>query len=131
GRDGRRAFAIPADRSSRDPELLELDRLSFAAWLGREGFDRPALRWLLEYGCRDDYGCTLETTSAWAGLHYLCARRADDRSRDVALTWPEGNGRLIELLLQAAAPARVLSDRLCYRLLPAAGEERSEAWVVS
>ncbi len=132
GRDGRRAFAIPTDASSRDPELLALDRRSFAEWLDEEGFVRPAVRWLLEYGCRDDYGCTLATTSAWAGLHYLCARRGGDRSRDVVLTWPEGNARLVERLLTAAGAARVLARRLCYRLVPEPGPDgRAEAWVTS
>src|SRR5262245_45571971 len=35
GSDGRSAFQIPLELSSRDPELLELDRISMAAWLDR------------------------------------------------------------------------------------------------
>ncbi len=131
GSDGRRAFALPADLSSRDPDLLALDRISFAAWLDQEGLTRPALRWLLEYACRDDYGCTLDTTSAWAGLHYFCARRGADRSREVVLSWPEGNGRLVDLLQTAASPARIEASRLCFRLLPGdAPGDPSEAWAV-
>ena len=99
---GRRAFTIPLDRAAGDPDLRALDTISFATWLERNGFTRPAIRWYLDYACRDDYGCNLETTSAWAGLHYFAARACDDPSRDVILTWPEGNGRLIQLLASAA-----------------------------
>ena len=37
-------------------ELRALDAISFAAWLDREGLHAPALRWYLDYCCRDDYG---------------------------------------------------------------------------
>ena len=130
GADGARAFAIPADLSSRDPGLLALDEVSFGAWLDAEGFDDPALRWLLEYACRDDYGCTLATTSAWAGLHYFCARRTDDPTRDVVLTWPEGNGRLVRLLREQA-PVPFEGQTVCVRLLPGASPgDSSEAWLL-
>lgn len=115
---GRRAFVIPVDQSGRDPELLALDRISFAAWLDQQGIDRPAVRWLLEYGCRDDYGCSLATTSAWAGLHYHAARVDEDPTRDVTLTWPEGNARLVQHLLALHGPARVRGRSLCLRLWP-------------
>jgi hypothetical protein len=118
GADGRRAFALPVDASSRDPELTALDGLSFAEWFAREGFSSRALRWWLDYACRDDYGCTLETTSAWAGLHYFVARESDDPSRDVTLTWPEGNGRLVQLLRQAAPSARFRGRALCVKVDP-------------
>ncbi len=121
GADGRRAFAIPVDRSSRDPDLLALDGLSLADWLEREGLGgAPALRWYLDYACRDDYGCRLETTSAWAGLHYFVAREGDDPSRDEILTWPEGNGRLVDLLAAARGGTRFVGRSLCLRLLPGA-----------
>lgn len=128
--EGRRAFAIPVERSGRDPELLALDQLSFAAWLDREGITRPAVRWWLEYGCRDDYGCDLSTTSAWAGLHYHAARRDEDPSRDVTLAWPEGNARLVALLLGLGGPARVRPRHLCLRLLPGAAPGQPSAALV-
>jgi glycine/D-amino acid oxidase-like deaminating enzyme len=129
GSDGRRAFAIPVDLSSRDPELLALDGISCAAWLEREGFRSPRLRWLLDYACRDDYGCTLETTSAWAALHYFAARRGAGPDRDTVLTWPEGNARLVEHLLAAHDGQAVEGKTLCVRLLPGAEPEApSEAW---
>ncbi|MGK4005777.1 FAD-dependent oxidoreductase [Sorangium sp. So ce1036] len=106
GADGRAAFQIPLDRSSRDPELLELDRLSMAAWLDREGYRTPFLRWYVRYAMLDDFGGELEEISAWAGLHYFAGRKA--RSPELAgsryLVWPEGNGRLVKALLERAAP---------------------------
>jgi len=71
---GRRAFAIPIAAGSDDADLIALDRIDAAQWLAREGYRSPRLRWLLEYGCRDDYGLELTETSAWAALWYYAAR---------------------------------------------------------
>jgi monoamine oxidase len=98
-RDGRGApgFAVPSAYSSPSPELLQLDAQSFAAWCDAHSFTSPRLRFYLEYGTRDDMGTTLDQTSAYAGLHYHCAR-LDGRGSSAFLTWPEGNGRLIQHL---------------------------------
>lgn len=95
-RDGRPAFAVPMERSSRDPELLALDRLSFADWLARENLGGAPLLWYCDYACRDDFGARPAATSAWAGLHYFAARPADE----TVLTWPEGNGWLTRRLAE-------------------------------
>jgi monoamine oxidase len=89
----------------------ELDALTFAAWLDREGLTDAHLRWYLDYCCRDDYGAGSATVSAWAGLHYFASRHGfnppgEQADRDAVLTWPEGNGWL------AARLARPLGDRL-------------------
>lgn len=117
---GRRAFAIPVDLSSQDPDLLALDNETFAAWFERHGFKSAGLRWLLDYSCRDDYGTTIEETSAWAGLHYFCARRSPDGTREAILTWPEGNAKLVELLLTHSGAPRVETRSLCVQLQPGA-----------
>lgn len=105
GKDGRRAFSIPIDTSSGDPELRALDRLSFRAWLDREGYQGEHLRWLLDYSCRDDYGAGLDHVSAWAGIHYFASRngRASNAEHDTVLTWPAGNGWLVDKLRTAIA----------------------------
>src|SRR5262249_37671301 len=56
GTDGRSAFDIPLDQSSRDPELLELDRISMATWMDREGYRSPFFRWYVRYAMLDDFG---------------------------------------------------------------------------
>jgi protoporphyrinogen oxidase len=100
---GRKAFAIPRARGSDAPEVQALDRQSMAQWFERKGFHSERLRWLLEYACRDDYGTTLETTSAWAGIFYFAARKTGpgEESRPL-LSWPEGNGWLVDRLSQPA-----------------------------
>ncbi len=103
GDDGRPAFALPIYYSSRDPDLLALDTLPFAAWVRSQGWGSPVLRAHLRYCMRDDYGCEPDAVSAWAGIHYFAGRRgwAADGAQDNLLTWPEGNDRL----------ARAMADR--------------------
>jgi phytoene dehydrogenase-like protein len=93
--NGRRAFDLPRARGSDAEEVRALDRLSMAAYLDARGWTSPRLRWLVEYGCRDDFGATLGQTSAWAGVHYFAARLGADGQPADFLTWPEGNGRLV------------------------------------
>lgn len=105
-------FAIPTLRSNLSPLLMALDAVPFQAWLDRERFTDPHLRWYLDYCCRDDYGAGMAHVSAWAGIHYFASRHGfhapgeDNAERDAVLTWPEGNGWLTR---QLALP---LGDRL-------------------
>lgn len=114
GADGRKVFAIPVAAASTDPEWTALDRISFAAWLVRENFVNPALRWYLDYCCRDDYGANAAQVSAWAGLHYFAARngQAANAERGAVLTWPGGLDTLATRLERAAfaAPSATRSD---------------------
>jgi hypothetical protein len=110
---GRRlSFVIPTARGRWSAELDALDAVSFAAWLDAQGFSAPALRWYLDYCCRDDYGAGAGQVSAWAGLHYFASRHGfrapgdANEDRDGLLTWPEGNAWL------AARLAAPLADRL-------------------
>jgi monoamine oxidase len=119
-----RRFALRVEQARRQSRFIipvaaippaaqrELDALTFAAWLDREGLRDAQLRWYLDYCCRDDYGAGLGTVSAWAGIHYFASRHgfqppgAENGERDAVLTWPEGNGWLTRKL---AAP---LGERL-------------------
>jgi protoporphyrinogen oxidase len=92
---GRRAFDLPRARGSDADEVRALDSLSMAAYLDAHGWRSARLRWLVEYGCRDDFGTTLAQTSAWAGVHYFAARLGENGEGADFLTWPEGNGRLV------------------------------------
>jgi hypothetical protein len=115
---GRRAFAIPVATSSDDSEITALDRITIAEWLERKGFTSPRLLWLVEYGCRDDYGMTLKTASAWAGLFYFASRvlKPGDEAQPL-ITWPEGNGRLISHLY-GKARSKVLLGRAACEIVP-------------
>jgi phytoene dehydrogenase-like protein len=114
GRDGRPAFAIPLELSSRDADLVALDALSMERWLDREGYRSPRLRWYVAYACRDDFGATLAQTSAWAGVHYFASR---PDGNDEFLVWPEGNGWLARRLA-ASLGDRVRTGALAFDVAP-------------
>jgi phytoene dehydrogenase-like protein len=100
---GRRAFAIPVAAGSDDAEVTALDQAPMSEWLDRRGWNSARLRWLIDYACRDDYGLTLDQTSAWAGLFYFASRvkKPGDQAEPL-MTWPEGNGRLVSHLFEKA-----------------------------
>lgn len=100
GVDGKPAFAIPIDLSSQDPKYKDLDKISMAQWLTENKFDSKPLLWYVQYCCKDDYGSNPDTVSAWAGLHYFAGRRgkAANGEHNTVVTWPEGNGFLVEKL---------------------------------
>jgi monoamine oxidase len=126
------AFAIPTARARWNDSLTALDRTTFAAWLDARGLVAPALRWYLDYCCRDDYGAGSADVSAWAGLHYFASRHGfrapGDEAREIGesgvLTWPEGNAWLVERL---AAP---LGERLHAARVVVAVEEGRDAVTV-
>lgn len=96
---GQRAFVIPTRLSSDDPAVTDLDRISMAEWLRQHGWTSSRLHWLVDYSCRDDYGLSAERTSAWAGLLYFAARlKAPGAEHQPVITWPEGNGYIINHL---------------------------------
>ena len=116
GKDGRKAFSIPMEMSSRDSDLLALDRVSFREFLHRQGLDSVPLNWYANYACRDDYGCHYGEVSAWAGLHYFCSRDGGgDSDESAVLTWPEGNGWIVKKL-EAKLKAKVKTRSLVYGL---------------
>jgi len=100
GRDGKKAFAIPLDKSSQDAELLALDNITMLAWMKGHDFVSEELLWYANYCCRDDFGTTLEVTSAWAGIHYFASRSGQAANAGAAdvITWPQGNGWLADKL---------------------------------
>lgn len=118
---GRKAFAVPIETGSDDAEWTQLDRLSMADWLAREGFTSKRLVWLVDYACRDDYGATAQHISAWAGLWYFCARQTGEEKNDGYLSWPEGNGRLIAQLVKSLGAGQLRKDVLIHTLSPVEG----------
>jgi hypothetical protein len=94
---GRRAFTLPVANCSDDSEVEDLDKISFGEWLRKKGFSSERLIWYCDYACRDDYGLTLDETSAWAGLLYFCSRvRKSGQESQPFITFPEGNGRFVD-----------------------------------
>lgn len=117
GADGRPAFAIPLDLSSQDEELLALDNISLAKWLKDNNFQCRPLLWYVNYCCRDDYGSTPENVSAWAGLHYFAGRSgtAANAENNAVVTWPEGNGFLVNKLKELLAK-NIITDAVVSRI---------------
>ena len=116
GADGKDAFTIPLDNSSADETFRKLDAITFRQYLTAEGFTSNYLLWYLDYGCKDDYGSNLDTTSAWAGLHYFASRKGKGSNTNSAgvLTWPEGNGFLMEHLRKQVEQTGIFSAQLAY-----------------
>jgi NAD(P)-binding Rossmann-like domain len=119
GEDGQLLFQIPIALSSSDSRNRALDNISMAAWLDKHHYHSKALRWYVNYCCRDDYGLTIERTSAWAGLHYFAGRRgtAANAEPNAVLTWPEGNGWLVQQLHNKLG-ALTQSGAMVYRVTP-------------
>ncbi len=119
GSDGKPAFAIPVDASSADPALRSLDSKSMAEFLQQHGWDSPYLRWYVGYCCADDYGTSIENTSAWAGIHYFASRRgvAANAKGSTVLTWPEGNAFLAGKL-KTFPPANVRTGHAAFSITP-------------
>src|SRR5215207_9582504 len=114
----RRAFTLPVSACSDDSEVTALDRVSMSEWMDARGLTSPRLRWWVDYACRDDYGMTLEQTSAWAGLFYFCSRVSAPKTESQSLiTWPEGNGRLVQHLFEKAR-ANIQLDRAAVEVVP-------------
>ena len=100
GHDGKYAFNIPIDQSSADNVYRNLDKISFKTYLHNKGFTSKYLLWYLNYCCKDDYGQQTGKVSAWAGLSYFAGHKgksANAGDGDI-LTWPEGNGWLVNQL---------------------------------
>jgi phytoene dehydrogenase-like protein len=108
------AFAVPSRTAPRAAVAgtAALDAESMSAWLDRERFRSPALRWYVDYACRDDYGALARDTSAWAGVHYFASRAPHEEG---PLTWPEGNGFVVRALLQRLG-ARVVTSAPAHRV---------------
>ena len=123
-------FTIPSALGVRRDSSL--DRLSMDAWLTAQGFTSPRLRWYVDYACRDDFGASARQSSAWAGIHYFAAREPNEQG---PLTWPAGNGWIVERLLaklsrhiQTGAPVtRVRREGARWRLTTPGVEYAADA----
>jgi hypothetical protein len=122
GRDGKDAFAIPVDRSSKDEELVKLDGLTMKEWLLQNNFHSGYLHWYVNYCTRDDFGTNYDRTSAWMGIHYFASRKGKGANAGHAdvLTWPEGNGFLVKQLSKNMLP-RIKTGKLAVKLAQANG----------
>ena len=119
GVDGLEAFAIPVDRSSKDPQFTELDAITMKEWLHRNGYRSQEMEWYVNYCTRDDFGTSSDLISAWTGIHYFAGRKGAgaNAKRDDVLTWPEGNGWLVTRLTEPIADC-LMTNALVIRVVP-------------
>ena len=134
------AFAMPTSRSRWSPALAALDAVTFSAWLDGRGLASPALRWYLDYCCRDDYGAGAAQVSAWAGLHYFASRHGfrppgDDGRKgdggdngDALLTWPEGNAWLADRLAAPLGGDRLHGGRVVLAVREGRDDVAVDVW---
>ena len=117
GADGARRSPFPSTSAPAIPTCWRWTGCPCATSCYNTGLDSEPLHWYVNYACRDDYGCRYDETSAWMGIHYFASRDAlaRDADSDDVLTWPEGNGWLVE---KAAGTAGAASGhrRLVWRL---------------
>lgn len=117
--NGRRAFTIPVAECSNADEVMALDNLSMQQWMMERGWTSRHLNWYIDYACRDDYGLTIEQTSAWAGIFYFAARVSNPGEESQSfITWPEGNGRLVAHLRDLVAD-HILTGHAVSQIQPA------------
>ena len=115
---GKRAFVVPVGMASIDSQVTDLDKISFADWLSRNGFNSERLIWYCDYACRDDYGSKLDQTSAWAGLFYFCSRvRKAGVDSQPFITFPEGNGRFVNHFYETVKD-NVRSSQVVVSIIP-------------
>ncbi|HEY0354559.1 MAG TPA: NAD(P)-binding protein [Flavisolibacter sp.] len=100
GSDGKDAFSIPVDNSSKDEEFVKLDSITMKEWLLQNDFRSEYLHWYANYCTRDDFGTSYDKVSAWTGIHYFASRKGKGTNAEHSdvLTWPEGNGFLVKHL---------------------------------
>lgn len=110
-------FAIPVHDSSREVEVLNLEKTVFKDWLQQYNFKSEELLWLLDYSCRDDYGLGLDYVSAWAGIHYFAGRKNNwsKKYKDQVFTWPEGNAKLSHYLSKYTE-GKLLTENLVFNI---------------
>jgi protoporphyrinogen oxidase len=122
--EGRPYFTIPSAKSGDNSELRSLDNVSFADWMQSQGWRSERLRWYADYACRDDYGMMADQTSAWAGLFYFASRIPEPGVRaQPFLTWPEGNGRIIQHI-RDQMPDAIQTGQMVCRIEPTANSVR-------
>ena len=121
GTDGKEAFALPANNSSKDVAFVQLDEMTMQQWLQQQNFTSPYLQRYVNYCTRDDFGTPLHLVSAWAGIHYFACRKGKGANAEHsdALTWPEGNGWLVAQL-QKGIKNKIQTGALAVAVKPTA-----------
>lgn len=64
GSDGKDAFTIPVDNSTKDAVYKKLDTITMKEWLLQNNYTSTYLHWYCNYCCRDHFGTDYSLASA-------------------------------------------------------------------
>ena len=114
---GKYWFDIPIHNSSKEQNLLDLEKITFENWLHTKNLKSEELLWYLDYSCRDDFGLGIKSVSAWIGIHYFAGRKNNwvKNREDQVFSWPEGNARLAKHLSKFSS-GNTLTQNLAYQV---------------
>lgn len=118
GRDGKPAFAMPVEDGSRDPDILELDRITMLEYARRKGWGERALANVDDWST-SDIGGTSEEVSAYA---FLAFNSLGQGGEDITL--PGGNAWLAARLADRAGRDALRTGWMAVRVENAADEVR-------
>ncbi len=110
GRDGRPAFAMPVEEGSRDPDILELDRITMLEYARRKGWGPRALANVDDWST-SDIGGTSSEVSAYA---FLAFNSLGQGGEDITL--PGGNAWLAERLADKVGRDRIRAQQMAVRV---------------
>jgi hypothetical protein len=114
GTDGKYAFAIPVDQSSKDPLFVQLDSISMKTWMEQQHFTSEYLHWYVNYCCRDDFGTNHHQISAWAGIHYFAGRKRQEAPMQNTEMYSPGPKAIIFLLKDLKEIASQCSETMSW-----------------
>lgn len=116
---GRPAFGRPIQRTSPSDEARELDRITMAKYLDRLDIQSDLVRWYVNNRVVDEYGCGIETVSAWAGVQFWAQSNSSFTDFEppgtpapVVLSWPEGNAFLVNGMARDLGASRTRLESL-------------------
>ncbi len=115
-------WVVPVTSVRASALQLELDGITFSAWLQQQGLSDGHLLWYLDYCCRDDFGAGLNTVCAWAGIHYFASRHGfhvpgeGAPEREGVFTWPQGNAWLTQRLAAPLAAGQLHTGQIVLRI---------------
>src|SRR6266571_986961 len=110
GRDGRRAFAMPVEEGSRDPDILELDRITMLEYARRKGWGAYTLTEVDDWSTSDIGGQASEV-SAYAFLSFNSLGQGGED-----ITLPGGNAWLAGRLTEKVGGDRTRTGLMAVRI---------------
>ncbi len=110
GRDGRPAFAMPVEDGSRDPDILDLDRITMLDYARRRGWGPRTLAEVEDWSSSDIGGQAAEVSA----YGFLSFNSLGQGGEDITL--PGGNAWLAERLAGKAGRDRIRTGLMAVRV---------------